>query len=229
MNQLSYDQTYITFEKNVFYCSSNTETSLDDIEDQIGEPISNLNKKRFVINDKLFIQRPSEIEKSRTPVCDFIYRDEAGAKFYTGLSQKQRQILWEFLGPAKHNLQVWGRRAGFINSEIRSLSVECQFLLCLIILRRDKAFEECHHLFGISDTVASQVFKTWLSFLKVKLKAVETYVHSLTLKDLPKPPKAFRNKLLRKVRYVHRFSSVYCRCVLDVYNQYSVWYHSYMY
>ena len=156
----------------------------------------------FALGIKGFVS-PSEIEKSRTPVCDFIYRDEAGAKFYTGLSQKQRQILWEFLGPAKHNLQVWGRRTGFINSEIRSLSVECQFLLCLIILRRDKAFEECHHLFGISDTVASQVFKTWLSFLKLKFKAVETYVHSLTLKDLPKPPKAFRNKLLRKVRYVN--------------------------
>ena len=215
MSQLSYDQSYITIEKNVFYCSSNNETSLNDIEDHIGEPISNLNKKRFVINDKLFIQRPSEIEKSRTPVCDFIYRDEAGAKFYTGLSQKQRQILWEFLGPAKDHLQVWGRRAGFINSEIRSLSVECQFLLCLIILRRDKAFEECHHLFGISDTVASQVFKTWLSFLKVKLKAVEAYVHSLTLKDLPKPPKSFRNKQLRKVRYVNLHETIVeCRCVL---------------
>jgi hypothetical protein len=53
----------------------------------------------------LFIQRPSAIEKSNTPVCDFIYRDKSGAKFYTALSQKQRQILWDYLGPAKYHLQ----------------------------------------------------------------------------------------------------------------------------
>ena len=52
----------------------------------------------MIIDDKLFIHRPTGIEKSKTPVCDFVYRDKAGAKFYTALSKKQREILWEFLG-----------------------------------------------------------------------------------------------------------------------------------
>ena len=97
---------------------------------------------------------------------------------------------------------MWGRRSGFTNTQIRGLSVECQFLLCLMILRRDKTYEECSILFGVSETLISQIFKTWLAFLHFKFQALHEYVQSLTLQDLPKPPKAFRNKLLRKVRYV---------------------------
>ena len=52
----------------------------------------------MLIDDKLYIHRPTSIEKSKTPVCDFVYRDKDGAKFYTGLSQKQREILWDLLG-----------------------------------------------------------------------------------------------------------------------------------
>ena len=78
---------------------------IDIEEDQIGDPVSSSTRKRLIIDDKLFIQRPSAIEKSNTPVCDFIYRDKSGAKFYTALSQTQRQILWDYLGPAKYHLQ----------------------------------------------------------------------------------------------------------------------------
>ena len=83
----------------LFHCSSNKTIDLDDIvENKIGEPVSSSKSKRMIIDDKLFIHRPTGIEKSKTPVCDFVYRDKAGAKFYTALSQKQREILWEFLG-----------------------------------------------------------------------------------------------------------------------------------
>ena len=61
--------------------------------------------KRVVIDNNLFIQYPIAITRSKTPVCDFIYRDKAGAKFYTGLSAAQRKCLWDFLGPAKYRLQ----------------------------------------------------------------------------------------------------------------------------
>ena len=148
----------------------------------------------------MFIQRPSQIEKSRTPVCDFIYRDKAGAKFYTGLNQKQREALWELCGAQKYQLQVWGRKPGFLNTQIQGLSVECQFLLCLLILRRDKPYKECKILFGKSVTLISQVFKTWLALFHVVLQDVQDYVHTLTVKDLPRPPKAFRNKMLRNVK-----------------------------
>ena len=118
----------------------------------------------------------------------------------------------------RHSVKVWGRRTGFTNTQIRGLSVECQFLLCLMILRRDKTYEECSILFGVSETLISQIFKTWLAFLHFKFQALHEYVQSLTLQDLPKPPKAFRNKLLRKTRYVHHFKveTIAQRCVLPV-------------
>ena len=106
---------------------------------------------------------------------------------------------------------------------IHGLSVECQFLLCLMILRRDKSFEECAILFGLSDTLISQVFKTWLGFLHVKLKDVQDYVDSLTLEDLPKPPKAFRNKLLRKVRFVLDTTSFKCQSTTNYRTQGNNW------
>ena len=110
------------------------------------------------------------------------------------------QILYCVLFQIVLLLKVWGRRDGFINSQIRDFSVECQFLLCLTILRRNKLFEECEILFNASATVISQIFKTWLAFLRSKFKDIEDYC-TVKLKDLPKPPKAFRNKLLQKTRF----------------------------
>ena len=92
-----------------------------------------------------------------------------------------------------------------------------------MILRRDKSFEECAILFGLSDTLISQVFKTWLGFLHVKLKDVQDYVDSLTLEDLPRPPKAFHNKLLRKVRFVLDTTSFKCQSTKNYRTQGNNW------
>ena len=106
---------------------------------------------------------------------------------------------------------------------IRGLSVECQFLLTLMILRRDKSFEECAILFNVSDTLVSQVFKTWVAFFKSVLEGVQEYVSSLTLEDLPRPPKAFRNKLLRKVRFSLDTTSFKCQSTKNYRTQGNNW------
>ena len=90
---------------------------------------SNRNK-RTTIDESLSIKPPFAVENSKTPVCDFIYREKSGARFFTSLSDKQRRILWNFLGPEKYQLQVWGRPPGFTTSKVRELSVECQFWPC---------------------------------------------------------------------------------------------------
>ena len=69
----------------------------------------------------LFLDKPDKNKPS--PVCDFIYRDEAGAEFYTGHSQKERQIMWNLFGAAKYKLKVWGKPDGFLNNQIQDLSV----------------------------------------------------------------------------------------------------------
>ena len=70
----------------------------------------------------------------------------------------------------------------------------------MTILRRNKLFEECQILFNVSATVISQIFKTWLAFLRAKFKDIEDRC-TVELKNLPRPPKAFRNKLLRNTRF----------------------------
>ena len=98
----------------------------------------------------------------------------------------------------KSDLQVWGRSEGFKNNQIRDLSIECQYLLCLMILRRNKSYRECGYLFQVDPIIISSVFKTWLAFLRSKFKDFEPYCR-VSRKHL-KMPKAFKNKLLRDVR-----------------------------
>ena len=134
-------------------------------------------------------------------MCDFIYRDEGGAEFYTGHSQQERKMLWDLLGPGKDLLQVWGKPEGFLNNQIRDLSIECQFLITLMILRRNKTYTECGHQFGVCPTIVSMVFKTWLKFMNVTFKHHEDFIIEKDNK-FKKKPKAFRNKLLKDTEFV---------------------------
>ena len=108
--ELSSVQKIAIHEMSEYLRNVNTEENvtfswISNSEDKIGENIPITTNKRVVIDNNLFIQYPIAITRSKTPVCDFIYRDKAGAKFYTGLSAAQRKCLWDFLGPAKYRLQ----------------------------------------------------------------------------------------------------------------------------
>ena len=69
-----------------------------------------------------------------------MYREESAAKFYTGHSQQERKIMWDLLGDVKYKLQVWGKPEGFLNTQIRDLSIECQFIVTLLILKRNVSY-----------------------------------------------------------------------------------------
>lgn len=131
-------------------------------------------------------------------IIQWIFREISGYISETNFSKTERQCLWDLLGDVKSNLQVWGRPEGFKNSQIRDLSVECQFLMFLMILRRNKTYRECGFLFQVDPTIISNVFKTWLAFVRSKFKDFEPYCR-VKRKDL-KLPRAFKNKLLRDVR-----------------------------
>ena len=94
--------------------------------------------------------------------------------------------------------------------------------MCLIILRRNKTFDECEILFGVSDNVFSQVFRTWLGFMRAKFKDIENYC-TVALKDLPKVPKAFRNKLLRKTRFLIDCTEFKCESTKNYREQGNNW------
>ena len=113
------------------------------------------------------------------------------------MDQEDREDLWTFLGDAKSQLTVIGRN-GVKSGELTCLSLKCQFLMTLMILRRNYEFADMCHRFDLSHNSVVSVFKTWLMFLHFKFNEVEV------AGDLTKPPpSAFRND-------VRKFSELLC-------------------
>ncbi len=141
------------------------------------------------------------VEKG-APIATFVLDSEERALVLTGLRDYERQSLWCFLGEAKFELQIIGRKAIVKSRDLRSLSVKCQFLLTLIVLRRNYTFKEIAVTYKVGRKVVSQVFRTWLQFMFFKFKDIEEAMFTKR-EDIPRPlPRHFANKLLRDVRVV---------------------------
>jgi hypothetical protein len=138
----------------------------------------------------------------KTPVSDHILQSDKHAYFFTGLHKMSRQSLWDFLGDAKNELTLFGSNPPKKTSELRGISIECQFILTLTILKRNKTFEELHLDYHLSTDLISQVFKTWLQFLYWKFRDIQEAMFTKRY-DIKKPlPKCFQNVLLRNTRVV---------------------------
>ena len=151
-----------------------------------------------------FVPWPIHIKKSAW--SEFYKPCEKKVLFFTGFDFGTRAVLWEFLGEAKFSLTIFGyknkKKNPILSGKMRCISVEDQFFLFLIIFRRNLTYQEAGWLFGVSTTVATNVFKTWLNFLYFKFKDMKDEMFTRR-QDLPKPlPRAFRNKLLRNTRIV---------------------------
>ncbi len=142
------------------------------------------------------------VAKSGAPIKDFVLETEERAFVFTGLKAHERNSLWEFLGEAKFQLTIIGAKTSVTSQDLRTLSVECQFLLTLIVLRRNYTFQEISVTYKVGRKLTSQVFRTWLQFMYFKFKDVEAAMFTRK-EDLPRPlPRHFSNKLLRDVRVV---------------------------
>jgi hypothetical protein len=105
--------------------------------------------------------------------------------------------LWLFLDDDKWNLTMIGGGT----SGNMAISVECQFLLTLAILRRNFDYLETAQIFGLESEnstsnqaykIASRIFKTWLIFIYRKFRLVlNTYLLKGSSWGLP------RKKLLK--------------------------------
>ena len=146
----------------------------------------------------------------RTTISEMILKSEEQSHFFTGLDKWSRQALWDFLGEAKYSLSIYHytsksgkqRKSG----DLRALSVQCQFLMTLMILRRNYYFEEVSRLYNVNKYLVSKVFTTWICFIKCKYKDLDKHgLDQLFTKkcDIPKPlPTAFRKKNLSNTRVV---------------------------
>ena len=114
--------------------------------------------------NKLTLPKPK-----RTPISNFVLRSEKRAKYYTGLDKKSCIALWNFLGDCKSNLTVIGRN-GVKTGDLTCMSLECQFLMTLMILRRNYDFSEIRYMFNLSFTSVTSVFRTWLMCLYFKFR-----------------------------------------------------------
>ena len=159
---------------------------------------SDLKNPPVVVLSKHLIRK-----KAKTPVCDFLLETEARAKLYTGYGEKQRRVWWEFLTDCKGDLEVIGHPKKKKTGELFELSIECQFLLTLEILRRNTSFKEASIKYKIANPdLISQVFKTWLQFFYYELKEYDEEWFT-KFKDLPRPlPKCFRNPIMENCRVV---------------------------
>ena len=81
------------------------------------------------------------------PVTDWVLSNgaktlRATEKAYrvTGLDEYDRTSIWNLLGTAKFKLSMLGRN--YTSGTMRSVSIDCQFLLTLAILRRNYDYIE---------------------------------------------------------------------------------------
>ena len=139
---------------------------------------------------------------NKTAIKDYILQSEPAAKFYTGISKCNQEALWNLIGPAKTQLTIIGCKRKTISGKLRSMCIESQFLLTLLILRRDRAYTDISFQFGISRGLIAKVFKTWLNYFYFKFKDLRDRMFTKK-KDIMKPlPKVFQNSILKETRVV---------------------------
>ncbi|XP_023946630.2 uncharacterized protein LOC112051988 [Bicyclus anynana] len=90
---------------------------------------------------------------------ELLLTDDEAVMFYTGLeSYSKFQLVLSTLLPMANNLNYrW--------SKVIGLSVEEQFLILLIKLRRNKPDFELAKMFNVSKTVVSNIIVTWVNFI----------------------------------------------------------------
>ena len=127
------------------------------------------------------------------------------------------------LGEAKDKLSMLNKKSK--SGTMRSVSVTCQFLLTLTILRRNYGYTEAGLLFKINNPdIVQCVFKTWLLFMFKELGSKEWRKKLFVkLEDLPRPfPEPFDNDILNKVRIVIDTTLIevkkYSHCALSTLN-----------
>lgn len=88
--------------------------------------------------------------------------------FYTGLENYAKfKFVLNTLGPAAYVLQYYG------GVRPVTLTVEDQFLLTLMKLRRNYTNFELRKWFGVTDKIVTSVFVTWINFMSLQWREIE--------------------------------------------------------
>jgi hypothetical protein len=173
----------------------------------------------------LIIEKPP-IMYPKKPVSDYLLNhneNDQKATFYTGLNKEKRDALWEFLGDAKYQLEMIGKKPTTISCDLRNISVQCQFLMTLEILRRNRSYQELYHHYWINPGLISQIFKTWVQFMYSKFRDLKNAMFVRKC-DIQKPlPRHFRNKMLHDTRVVIDCTECVCESTANYTQQGILW------
>ena len=108
------------------------------------------------------------IEELKTAVftIDCIANDDKLIRFYTGFTSYDIFVaFFEFLGPSVTQLDYWGEKDVRTIRRSRKLDPINQLFLTLMKLKLDLKYLDLSVRFGISKTLVSRYFTTWVCFL----------------------------------------------------------------
>ena len=121
----------------------------------------------------------SQIGSNKVPLyfrIEQISGDSAFVRFYTGFASYSLLLnFFEFLGPAVYQLNYWGDKTRKTNwrRKIMPLSPLNQFFLTLMKLKLNLRMLDLARRFGISKSLVSKYFITWVCFLYQHLKEID--------------------------------------------------------
>ena len=117
-------------------------------------------------------------EEKAKPKLDFletILQSEKSRVFYTGLNSAQLEVLWKFLKEEAGDLQIIGTE--LVSGQLKGWSLEKQFYLFLVKLRRDFPYADFEYRFGLKpQNMVGRIFKTWLQFVFYSYKVSVFFV-----------------------------------------------------
>ena len=127
---------------------------------------SDINKSLSDCNDKPLQQCLCD----RTLKIDYYKNDNKAVHFYTGLeSYRKFKFLYSTLGPAVDRLNyIYGPPP-------KDVTPINRFFLTLIILRQHKTHYEMSLLFNISEKQVSNIFFTWIRFMKLQWSEISQW------------------------------------------------------
>ena len=111
----------------------------------------------------------TQTPKLPTFSLDNFVGDDAGIHYYAGLEEYSKLIfVLQTLGPAAYCLQ-------YAYYQVTNISVPDQFFMVLMKVRWHMTNFELSRLFGVSESVVSNIFVTWIIFMSKQWREIKMW------------------------------------------------------
>ena len=99
---------------------------------------------------------------------EYILSNKEKCKFFIGLFLEQFDFLFEFLGPAKYQLNYWNSKESSTPKKVvtnQKLTIKEQLFVTLLRLRRGICLYSIAPLYSVSESYVRKIFTTWIMFM----------------------------------------------------------------